>query len=276
VKPRLIAAGPSDSDEAWTRRFLASLAAGHAQPPYGLSVHSYFFLDRDLTFTPDGWHQAMAKPRDLAAILERHAALLRAASAPVKLVLDEWGDWYRETVPGTNPAHLFEGIPTMRDALVTTLMFDVFHAHADVLAVATVAQLVNCIHSLFLTNGPQYVRTPIYHAFALYQPHIGGTAVRTVASDDHLSASATIHESGKLVLTVTNTSLDRAITATVRVRGATIRDGDVTPLRHDDPHAHNTFAMPDNVRLGPSTPLRAGAVTLPPASATRITYTLSA
>jgi alpha-N-arabinofuranosidase len=220
VKPRLIAAGPSDSDDAWTRRFLESLAAGHGQPPFGLSVHSYFFLDRDLTFTSDGWYQAMAKPRALGAILDRQAALLRAASAPVKLVLDEWGDWYRERVPGTNPAHLFEGIPTMRDALVTTLMFDVFHAHADVLAIAAVAQLVNCIHSLFLTEGAQYVRTPIYHAFALYQPHIGGTAVRTVVSEDRLSASATVRDPGRLVLTVTNTSLDQPVAATVRVRGA--------------------------------------------------------
>jgi len=224
---------------------------------------------------------------------------------PVTLVLDEWGPWY---ITGestqTDPSHLFEQVPTLRDALLTALVFDTFHAHANVLTVATVAQTVNCINSLFLTHGDQLLRTPVYHAFALYQPHIGGTSVRTVASADPIaftsdgrqpgpstlagvSASATVHEGakgkgGQVVLTVTNPRLDQPVSATIALRGVKIRSGEVTVLTHADPHAKNTFAAPNTVHVGSTTPLRLASsaasesftLTLPAASVTRVVCAL--
>jgi alpha-L-arabinofuranosidase len=296
--PRLIAAGPNNNDEGWTRRFVEGL---HGTAPYGYSIHTYLYPGSDLSFMPAGWYQALANPRTVATTLERQAGILAAGRVPMKLVLDEWGDWYPE--PGVaaseNPSHLFESIPTLRDALVTTTMFDVFHSHTDVLAVATPAQLVNCIHSLFLADGARCIRTPIYHAHALYQPHIGGAAVRTVVAAervtfgaekgagsggpsgwvDGVSASATVHESPRrVVVTMTNPRLDQPVTVTLSVRGMGIRAGAVTVLTHADPHAHNTFERPEEVGLSATTPLTMGSattsdtctVTLGPASATRV------
>ena len=318
VDPRLIAAGPLEGvdDEAWTRRFIESmLSAGrYAEMPHGYSIHSYFWRRDALDFTPDGWYALLAEPRKLKNMLQRQALLLRAARAPLTLVLDEWGPWYIGDTGQTDPSHLFEQIPTLRDALVTAMMFDIFHAHANVLSVATVAQTVNSIHSLFLTQGDRCVRTPVYHAFALYQPHIGGTAVRTVAVAeqigftmdgreagptatsgaegtrgwvDGVSASATIHEppgsgSGRIVLTVTNPRLEQAVTVTIALHGAVVRSGNVTTLTHSDMHARNTFAEPNAVHVGATTPLvlpTNGAsdtftLTLSPASVTRVVGTL--
>jgi alpha-N-arabinofuranosidase len=310
--PRLIAAGPlmADGDDTWTRRFLESMASagrGDAELPFGYSIHSYFFRrtpNEALQFTPAQWYSLLSQPVQLAAMLERQARLLKTARTPITLVLDEWGPWYMAGDPGqTDPSHLYEQVPTLRDALVTALVFDTFHAHADVLSVATVAQTVNCINSLFLTRDAQTLRTPVYYTFALYQPHIGGTSVRTVATADPIafvddrhhpgpavlegvSASATVHRAdggdGRVVLTVTNPHLDRPVTTSVTVRGMKVRSGDVTVLTHADPRAHNTFAAPDTVRLGASTPLVLASstpsdtftLTLPAASVTRVICTL--
>jgi alpha-N-arabinofuranosidase len=297
---KLIAAGPDGNDEGWTRRFFESLGSSQADAPYGFSVQQYFFANDDLTFGADGWYRSLAKPRGLATTIERQAGLLKVARVPTKLVLDEWGDWYRGDIPGVDPSHLFEGIPTMRDALVTAMVFDVLHAHADVVAMAAPAQLVNCIHALFLTKGAQCVRTPIYHAHALYRPHVGGAAVRTVVAAervayaaqgrdpggwvDGVSASATVHDDRRVVVTLTNPRYDQPVTVTVVLRGGSVREGTVTTLTHRDPHAHNSVEAPDAVTIGATTPLALGSsatpdgcvVTVPAASTMRVEFTLGA
>jgi len=319
VEPRLVAAGPLIDDataEAWTRRFIDSLKTagrnGHdTTMPFGYSLHSYFWRHDAFTFTPNGWYTLLAQPRILGGMLERQASLLRPAGVPITLVLDEWGPWYLGDIGQSQPSHLLEQTPTLRDALVTAFMFDTFHAHADILGVATVAQTINCIHSLFLADGAKYVRTPVYHAFALYQPHIGGTAVRTVAaaerieipkdpnarptrvpdptSVDGISTSATVHaaaggQPGRVVLTVTNPRLDSPVTANIALHGVSIKSGTVTTLTHNEPHARNTFDNPDVVHTGGTTALALGSesskgaftMTLPAASVTRVVCTLGA
>lgn len=318
ITPRLVAAGPAIDDasaEAWTRRLVESLltAGRNGQEttmPFGYSLHGYFWRRDALRFTPSGWYALLAQPRQLALLLERQAALLRPSGVPITLVLDEWGPWYWGETGQSQPSHLFEQTPTLRDALVTALLFDAFHAHADILGVTTVAQTINCIHSLFLANGAQYVRTPVYHVFALYQPHIGGTSVRTVTAAeritftpepgsndpasrapasawlDGVSASATRHDAAdgtpsRIVLTITNPRLDSPVTASIALRGMAIRTGEVTTLTHTDPHARNTFDQPNTVHTGPTTALELGMtasgamrLTLPPASITRVICTL--
>ena len=95
----------------------------------------------------------------------------------IKLVVDEWGSWHPA---GTeiNPAHLFEQMSTLRDALVAALTLDTFNRHADKVDMANIAQLVNNIHSLFLADGDKFVATPNFHVFEMYRPHQGARSVR--------------------------------------------------------------------------------------------------
>src|SRR5579859_1890957 len=95
----------------------------------------------------------------------------------VKLVVDEWGAWHHS---GTEVArwHLFGQTSTMRDALVAALTLDTFNRHADKVAMANVAQLINNLHSLFLADGDKFVATPSFHVFAMYRPHHNATSVR--------------------------------------------------------------------------------------------------
>ena len=99
----------------------------------------------------------------------------------VKLVVDEWGAWYREGSE-VHPSHLFGQQSTMRDALLAALTLDTFHRHADKVAMANVAQLVNCLQSLFLAHEDRFLATPTFDVFEMYGAHVGGQSVRTVFS----------------------------------------------------------------------------------------------
>src|SRR5439155_1144222 len=99
----------------------------------------------------------------------------------VKLVVDEWGAWHKMTT-NLDPAHLFGQQSTIRDALVAGLTLDTFNRHADKVAMANIAQLVNCIQSLFLAHEDKFLVTPTYHVFAMYAAHQGARAVRTVVA----------------------------------------------------------------------------------------------
>jgi len=304
LRPLLIAAGPNEDDYAWTRKFFASMTSRFADEPYGMSVHEYFGRRDRATFETAGWYGMLQSPRTYTDMILRHADIIRTAGAKTTLVLDEWGAWYGGDTGRTDPSHLYEQIPTLRDALVTSLMFDTFQRHVDVVGMATVAQTVNCLHALFLAKEEKYIRTPVYHAFALYQPHIGGTSVRTVAAAeritfpngkdpkvtewiDGVSTSATRHDGTdgtpkRIVLTMTNPHMDQPSAATIALHGVTVKSGEITRLTHPDVHAQNTFDAPNIVALStPETLLlptsastRPLTVILPPASVTRVICTL--
>jgi alpha-N-arabinofuranosidase len=181
-----------------------------------------------------------------------------------KFVIDEWGNWYRG---GTElgPEYILSQAITLRDALHTAMTFDIFNRHADKIAMANVAQTINCLHSLFLAKGDQYTRTPAYYAFEMYRPHMGATGVpvtinlpemtvpvlEVTAKLPRLSGSASVRDKS-LTVTLTNPSLEDPVVTRIRVAGgANLREGRATVLTHQDMHATNTFDRPDEVGLAP-------------------------
>jgi alpha-L-arabinofuranosidase len=169
--------------------------------------------------------------------------------------------WY---APGSEitPAYILSETITLRDAVHTGLTFDIFNRHAAKIAMANVAQSVNCIHSLFLAQGEKFVRTPVYYVFEMYRSHMGGRqipisnpiaelnipALAGPARLPGLSASASIRDR-RLTMTLTNPSLDAALSMRIRLAGgarATEVRGQV--LTHPDMRAKNSFADPDEVK----------------------------
>jgi alpha-L-arabinofuranosidase len=207
----------------------------------------------------------------------------------VKLVVDEWGAWYK---PGSEvaPSHLLGQQSTMRDAVLAGLTLDTFNRHSDKVAMANVAQLINCLHSLFLAHEDKFILTPTFHVFEMFTPHMGGRAVRTVFSAPEvqymrvdkpaefwgLSGSASI--TGKqLTLTVTNPHLSEVREAEIAVRGAGPGAAQAQVLAAPDVHAHNTFENPKAVQpRNEQVALTAGVISyrFPPASVTRLQITL--
>ncbi|WP_432499337.1 alpha-N-arabinofuranosidase, partial [Kineococcus gypseus] len=178
-----IAAGAADADYRWTEVLMQNLGrhlgsgpvSGHGTNTYqAISFHHYTVVGTDwehkgsaTDFDTDGYYATMLEARKIEAILAGHAAVMDAydPQGHVGLVLDEWGTWF-DVEPGTNPGFLFQQ-NTVRDALVAAVHFDAFHAHADRLVMANIAQTVNVLQAMLLTDGQALVLTPSYHVFEM-------------------------------------------------------------------------------------------------------------
>jgi alpha-N-arabinofuranosidase len=213
-------------------------------------------------FDLDEYYWTMAKAARIEEILAGHARVMDAydPGRSVGLVLDEWGTWY-DVEPGTNPGFLFQQ-NTLRDALVAGLHHDAFHRNADRLVMANIAQTVNVLQAMLLTDGEALVRTPSYHVFAMNSGHQDADSlavrllvpppVRRVAHTDLPTFHATASRRDDHVLvSLTNLDADHGITVELDLRGAHLGEPVATVLTAHALNAHNTPQDPDAVRPRP-------------------------
>ncbi len=272
-KPFLVAVGPrghsKDLDLGWTNGFFEAMQGGHRSVIDGLSMHYYTDFrnspERVGSFDAGGWYDVIREGARVETVIEQHWAAMGKfdPNRHIKLVVDEWGVWYR---PGEelSPHYLLSQPLTLRDALHTAVTLDVFNRHADKIAMANVAQTINCIHSLMLAEGDRYARTPVYYVFEMYRNHMRSrVAPMTIRCDElkvpsrsgsatmpGLSGSASTKDNG-LNVTITNPSLDSSIVAHLRLTSGNITEGRGTVLTHSEMTAHNSLDSPNEVRLAP-------------------------
>jgi alpha-N-arabinofuranosidase len=264
----LVATGPrghsADGDIGWTKGFFEAMRG--AAPPHGFSVHYYTdFRPTKVKagdFTAAEWYEVFLKGTQLEKVMEDHWREMGKFDPAhrTKLVVDEWGVWYP---PGSEiaPGYILSETITLRDALHTGMTFDIFNRHADKIAMANVAQTINCIHSLFLARGAEFVRTPVYYVFQMYRAHMGGrlvpvknpfplVTVPALAGSGSLpaiSCSASIRDR-RLTVTLTNPSLDRSVPARIRLTGgAKAVEARGLVLTHADMRGTNSFAKPEEI-----------------------------
>jgi alpha-N-arabinofuranosidase len=283
----LIACGPDGNKPDWTRRFLKKVSGADQRfncRLHGFAAHYYCGTAGAATeYTTDQWYELLHKAAAVEQLIIEQRALLDEfdPDRKVGLILDEWGTWHPPT-PGRNPHHLWQQ-NTLRDALVAAITLDTFNRHADKLVMANIAQAVNVLQSLFLTQNEKLVLTPTYHVFDMYQHHQGGRGVRleiesptasfAVGQEKRtmstLAGSASIKGSA-LTLTLTNTHTRLPLDITLELRGPAPSDIHRTTLTHEDLHAHNTFETPTTLTSTFSLITDATRLTLPPASVTAI------
>jgi alpha-N-arabinofuranosidase len=291
-----IGSGPNGGDLDWTRRFFARLTErdrGLLNLVYGWALHYYCGTAGKgdaIDFTVNDWYELLGKAVRMETLIKDHWAAMGEVDRRhhVKLIVDEWGAWHHA---GTEVArtHLFGQTSTLRDALVAGLTLDIFNRHADKVAMANVAQLINNLHSLFLAREDKFVATPNFHVFEMYAAHHHGESLRTVFSVPQaasgprggqalpsLAGSASRHDR-QVVLTVVNSHASEPIETEISVRGASIQSAAGIVLTADDIHAHNTFDQPHTVvprelQVGGQGPVL--RQTFPPASITRLTLSL--
>jgi alpha-N-arabinofuranosidase len=299
-----IACGPNGNNWEWTRRFFEYMQHQHTQcrlsQVQGFAAHYYCGTAGTATdYTESQWLELLSKARAIEGIVTGHRSIMDEydPQRKRKLILDEWGTWH-PVEPGKPAGGLYQQ-NTMRDACVAALSLDVFHSHADKIAMANIAQLINVLQALLLVQGDQCIKTPTYHVFDLYQAHKGAQAVRfiTVAetiSDGEASAQAcrdsylqkqpfhlqAVHGSasvraGVLCVTVVNTHPTQPVELDLELFSGNLSTAEVVTLATDDIHAHNTFEEPERVRLSPAQTVAARdqhvRVVLPAGSVSRIT-----
>lgn len=167
-----IACGASDYDYKWTET-LMNKAGGKMN---GLSLHYYTVANWNSKgsareFSLNDYYWTIGKAVEIEEVLQKHMAIMDKYDADkrVGLMVDEWGTWF-DVEPGTNPGFLFQQ-NTIRDAMVAARTLNIFHKYADRIKMANIAQVVNVLQAMILTDNEKMVLTPTYHVFHMYQVH---------------------------------------------------------------------------------------------------------
>ena len=245
-----IACGPNTDDYRWTEVLMER--AGQFMD--GLSLHYYSLTGptweekgHALTFTGSEYYELLSRGAYMDALIENHGKIMDKFDPKkrVGLVVDEWGAWYL-VEEGTNPGFLYQQ-NTMRDAILAAQHLNIFNRHCDRVAMANLAQTVNVLQSVVLTEGDRMVLTPTWHVFDLYKDHQDAKLADCfVETDqvgegrwqiDRISASAS-EKDGVVTLTVANCSLDEATEVAVRVPNTGKVAGRILTA---EAHAYNSF-----------------------------------
>lgn len=265
-----IAAGANIDDYAWTETLMRSfdpLARDDAPagPFQAVSLHAYThagsWTDKGSAtgFGVDEWYSTLANAHRMDELLTRHGTVMDRYDPhrKVGLVVDEWGTWF-DVEPGTDPGFLYQQ-NTLRDALVAAVHFDAFHRHADRVVMANLAQTVNVLQAVLLTDPDSgaLVTTPTYHVFEMNTGHHDADSLAvhlkeldTVSAAGRslplVSASASVKGDTALV-SLSNLSHDRDRSVVLDLRGRTATGHHARALTAPSLQAHNTAASPDAV-----------------------------
>jgi alpha-L-arabinofuranosidase len=256
-----IAPGASSDDYHWTEVMMRE--AGKYMD--GLSLH-YYTVPGGGTWPPrasstdfdeNAWIETLSRTLHMDELVTRHSAVMDKydPDKKVALVVDEWGTWYAP-LPGTNPGFLRQQ-NTLRDALVAALNIDIFTRHADRVRMANIAQMINVLQAMILTDGSRMLLTPTYHVFMMYRPYqdatylplqidapnytLGGFSVPSV------HGSAVRAKDGHVYVALTNLEPDRAVQVQVTVSGLKAAGVSGQILTAPKITSRNTFDRPDAV-----------------------------
>ena len=266
-KIRKIACGANSDDYEWTQEVMKACFRRISPQQHGmmdgLSLHYYTVPETwdhkgsATEFAEKDWYKTMKKTMYMEELIRRHSAIMDQYDPDKKvgMIVDEWGTWY-DVEPGTNPGFLYQQ-NTMRDALVAGINLNLFNKHSDRVKMANIAQMVNVLQSMILTEGEKLVKTPTYHVFDLYQVHqendllASSLETEQVGLEDeymvpNLTESVSIDANGVLHITMTNVDLEKAYPVEAVLLGkeaGEIKAEIVTGHMQDK----NTFEEPETV-----------------------------
>ena len=175
----------------------------------------------------------------------------------IALVVDEWGNWF-DVEPGTNPGFLYQQ-NSLRDALTAGMTLNIFNNHADRVKMANIAQTVNVLQAIILTNEQGIVLTPTYHVFDLYQPHMDAKLLPYfLESPDYLyeedaqqalSVSCSRSQDGTVNMTLVNIDPHHTVSLTCDINGFDGKQVSGSVITSNKMTDHNTFENSETVRM---------------------------
>jgi alpha-N-arabinofuranosidase len=262
-----IAVGPNQGDTAYTEAVMAA-QKGHdwAWNIEGLSLHSYTTGGWPPSFSSTSFDEVayaklLRETLGMDDLITKHAAIMDKydPDKTVPLVVDEWGVWLAP-LANTNPGFLIQQ-NSLRDAIVAALNLNIFARHADRVRMTNIAQMINVLQAMILTDKDKMVLTPTYHVYKMYLPFQDATFVPVsfdkgsyVQGDiklPRIDATAVRDTQGKLWLAVTNLDPTKSATIAVNLVGAKTASAKGQVLTAPRVDAVNTFDAPNAVTPKP-------------------------
>ena len=289
---RKIAVGPGGSERQWTDWTEAIMKAYQNREwswdINGLSMHSYTIGHWPPSFASVGfgeteYGQILKYTLEMEELVSKHSAIMDKydPQKKVALIVDEWGAWYAP-LPGTNPGFLVQQ-NSLRDAILAALNLNIFARHADRVRMANIAQMINVLQAMIMTDKESMVLTPTYYVFRMYVPFQDATFVPvafnagTYTHGDiglpRIDAIAAKDGAGRLWLAITNLDPNQPVEVEASLAGATVKSAAGQTLTADKVDSVNTFDAPKTVVPKPiSARVEGGklALTLEPKSVTVI------
>jgi len=256
-----IASGASDGDYQWTETLMKNIPHNMLS---GVALHHYSVINWNdkgpsVTFNEQEYFKIMDEAWKMEELVTRHSTVMDKydPEKKVALIVDEWGGWYN-VEPGTNPGFLYQQ-NTMRDAMIAGLTLNIFNNHADRVRGANLAQIVNVLQAVILTNEEKMLLTPTYHVMKMYNVHQDALQVPiNIESPSYefqgkkltaVSASASKDASGTLNISLTNIDYSKPHEVIINLRGDDFSKVSGQILASAKISDHNTFEQPNKISV---------------------------
>ncbi len=254
-----IACGPNADDYNWTEVCMKKITPWNMD---GLSMHYYTVptgnwdhKGSSTEFDTAEYYSTLKCTLRMEELVSRHSAIMDRYDPQHKvgLIVDEWGCWY-DVEPDTHPSFLYQ-LNTMRDAIVAAINLNIFNKHSDRVYMANIAQAVNVLQAVLLTEGEKTIKTPTYHTFDLFKEHMENTLIYSHIENEYaaegvpaLTQSASVNENGDIVITAANCSLEKDYDVEIVGAEASTACGRILT---GEVHSLNTFDDPEAVVIKP-------------------------
>jgi alpha-N-arabinofuranosidase len=255
-----VASGANVDDYHWTEVMMRDIPRNMVE---GVALHHYSFVDWNnkgsaTDFTEQQYFATMKTAWRMNELVTRHSTIMDRYDPEKRtaLVVDEWGGWYN-VEPGTNPGFLFQQ-NTMRDAMIAGVTLNIFNNHCDRVRAANLAQTVNVLAAVILTNKEKMILTPTYHVMEMYNVHQDATMIplsitgnEYILGDQKLpavSVSASKDKNGLIHISIVNIDAGKSQEVSIDIRGAkysAISGRILTSTKLQD---YNSFEVPDKIK----------------------------
>jgi alpha-L-arabinofuranosidase len=255
-----IASGANGGDYHWTEVLMRDIPHDMLD---GVALHHYSSVNWDAKgsateFSETQYAKTLKTAWRMEQLVTKHSAIMDKTDPDKKiaLVVDEWGGWY-DVEPGTNPGFLFQQ-NTMRDAMIAGMTLNIFNNHADRVRMANLAQTINVLQAVILTDKEKMILTPTYHVMEMYNVHQDATLIPLAfKSPDYISGNDTIpaisisaskDKTGNTHISLVNIDPSKTREVSLSFDGATFKQVSGRILVSAKLQDHNTFEQPDKIK----------------------------
>lgn len=256
-----IACGPDDDDYNWMEvltREAVSMMDGISLHYYTIPSGNYSAKGSSTEFDEKGWFETMKNALFIDELITKHSTIMDKYDPEkrVGLIVDEWGTWF-DVEPGTNPGFLYQQ-NTLRDALVAGISLNIFNNHSDRVQMANIAQTVNVLQAVILTQGNKMLLTPTYHVFDMYKVHQDAQLLPVdFEQEDYeldgrkipqISVSSSEDKEGRIHVSICNLNPSEGTEIDIDIRGRSIKSVNGSILTAQQMNSMNTFEACDTVK----------------------------